>query len=391
MTSLYCVNTCDNPQSRTITLLNTLNTLSIPFAYIVGVKKFTQSFLFKFFFGQLRVNYYQCKLINSFTTFVSILPAILFNALILNKKVSILFCFECWEFYPVAKFLLPIKNITVIVDLGYPVLDISAVNLPPWYKAKVSKLELLLEQANTKVLVESDQQNQHLKCFFKKAKVYTFFVTESAGLNSESKFPSSSQESLPDFIGFKNKYILFRGTLNLESGIIDIMQSFITHFQCNPASCWHLLVHGRGEFQDDVALLANSTERISFISQHLTVSQLKLMMTHSEAIIGQFNLSSNRPYLTVPHKFVEALKLQKLYLTPFRPPLEYYLSKLLSKKLLDCIKDSADPFTDWLILLTQHSNFISPYDIQHASAATLNFMEATNKRSLMSALGYYAN
>jgi hypothetical protein len=391
MILLYCVNTCETPQSRTITLFNILNTLNIPFTYIARSRKVTQSFLFKYLFSKIIADYYRCKLINGFATFISILPAILFNAVILNKKISILFCFECWEFFPVAKFLMPIKNITVIVDLGYPVLDMSTVNLPPWYKAKVSKLELLLDQANTNILVESDQQNHHLKCFFKKAKVYTCFVTESVGLKSDSIIPSSSKESLPDFISFKGKYILFRGTLNLESGIMDIMQSFISHFQCDPTSCWHLLIHGRGEFQDDVALLASSTERISYISHRLTVPQLKLMMTHSAAIIGQFNLSSNRPYLTVPHKFIEALKLQKLYLTPFRPPLEYYLSKLLSSKQLECLKASADPFTDWLIWLTQYNNFISSYDIQHASAASLDFMEATNKHSLQSALSYSAN
>jgi hypothetical protein len=169
------------------------------------------------------------------------------------------------------------------------------------------------------------------------------------------------------------------------------MHSFLTYCQSNPAFCWNLLVHGRGEFQDDVALLASSTDRISFTSQHLTAPQLRLMMSHSEAIIGQFNLSSSRPYLTVPHKFVESLKLNKLYLTPFRPPLEFYLSKLLRRKLLDILKASTDPFTDWLILLTKYPNFISSYDIQYASKATLNAMDATNKSSLLCALGCSAN
>jgi len=383
MKLVYCINAYPRPQSRTQTILQWLNQNNIKYVYVTPGFKPSLNIVFRKIFSSICSNYYHSRLIDGLFLALSIYPSLIWQSFFRRKECTVLVCFESWEIYPFLIIYRLFRIARVVVDLGYPAADISAASLPKNYIQRVTILEQNLNQSGVNLLVESEQQCERVKASLSKPIIYAHFVLESTGLIDPASKP---RVGLPSFLGPCSNYILFRGTLNQESGILESARSFGTYLKRNPGFPLDLVIHGSGELKLELQKLIASLERVYYFPDYLEAAELCQLMRGASATIGQFNVYSPRLLLTIPHKFVESLKLYKLYMTPLFPPTEFYLKSLLKVDSFNRIMNSRDPFSEWLSMIHDDKSICQSPSIQRASLETLEHMKHINQKSMMSAI-----
>ena len=383
MILVYCLNAYPRTQSRTLTIFNWLKENQVKIIHALPGFKPSLNRTLRHFIPSICTDYYRARLLDGLFLALSIYPSIFWQSIFKRRNCIVFVCFESWDLYPFLWIYRLMGIAKVVVDLGYPAEDISAASLPSGYIQKVSALENFLNHSGINILLESEQQSLRVKTLLPKSSVFPHFVLESSGLDYVA---DSTQACYPAFLDPYSKYILFRGTLNQESGILQVVHTFSAYLAKFPDFPLNLIVHGSGQFKSELQKLVSSLHRVYYFSEFIEAPVLHNLMSSATAIVGQFNVSSPRPLLTIPHKFVEALSLGKLYMTPFFPPMEFYLYKLLQPDYLNCIKLSSDPFLDWLSILHNDPSICDTPLIQSASIATLDRMKAINQKSLSSLL-----
>lgn len=275
----------------------------------------------------------------------------------------------------------------IIFDLGYPFQDNSS------YENKLIKniynlIEIIfLNNKNTNLLLESDSQIIRLRKKFIHSNLFSHYMTESKGFdkNLDILIDSISEEiAILENLRDVN-FILFRGRLNYESGILEIIKSFHEYSVNKKKNKIKLVIQGRGMLEKKVIekLKILATKDIIFINKFISNKNMEKIMKSSIAILGQFNNYQNRLNYTIPNKYYEALKLNKLYITPSWDPLKHpYLEKT---KLIFPLIDQNYNFKLWLIdnleFLLKDKSLIDK-DIKKISKECLNWHRLNNKETL---------
>ncbi len=302
-----------------------------------------------------------------------------------NEITGILILFKSHLFYPfifiVSKFIK--KNI--IIDYGYPFEDNSS------YKNKLIKniykyIELsFLNSKNINLLLESKSQIIRLEKQFKLSNLYCHYMTKSKGFYTNSDYLNES-----DFDNFQeitniiaSNYILFRGRLNYESGILSIIDLF--HEFAIKKNKLKLVIQGKGILERKVTkkLKIISNSNIIFINKFISNKNMEILMKNSIGILGQFHNYKNRLNYTIPNKYYESLKLHKFYITPNWEPLKKpYLEKT---NLLFPTIDENYNLNKWLIdnsdFLINNKKMISK-EIKNISNECITWHKLINKESL---------
>ena len=216
---------------------------------------------------------------------------------------------------------------TIIIDFGYPFEDNSTYK-NQFVKTIYKYIELnFLNAKNINLLLESKMQIIRLKKQFKFSNLYCHYMTKSKGLKTNSNYLHESNyvdytisESLLD-----SKYILFRGRLNYESGILEIIDLFQEFTLIN--NQLKLVIHGEGILEKKVTkkLQLSSSKNIIFINKFLSNKNIVQLMKNAIAILGQFHNYKNRLNYTIPNKYYESLNLNKFYITPNWDPLKNHI------------------------------------------------------------------
>ena len=382
MKLVYCINAYPRPQSRTQTILRWLNQNHVKYIYVTPTFRPNLTILFRRFFSQACIDYYHLRIVKGLFLVLSIYPSLIWQSFFRRNECTVLVCFESWEIYPFLAIFRLFRIARVVVDLGYPAVDISAVSLPKNYIRRVTALEQNLNQQSLNLLVESEQQCERIRSRFSKPFIFANFVLESVGLSITNLRPIDGPANC---ISPCSNYILFRGTLNKESGILESVRTFGTYLNRHPNFPFDLVIHGSGVHKLELQKLILSLERVYYLPEYLEASELCQLMIGASAIIGQFNVSSPRLLLTIPHKFVESLRLCKLYMTPSLPPTEFYLKSLMKADNLNQIINSKDPFLEWLSIIHDDKFLCQSPSIQRASLETLERMKCINQKSMLSA------
>jgi hypothetical protein len=383
LTNVICINTRLEAESRRLTLFEYLKTRDIHYQYRTSILNTRSSKLGQRLARRHYIIPHALSLFDSsYILFGLISYLISYNLFSVNRKIiTIIVCFNSWYLYPSAFILSYFPKVQLVVDLGYPIDDISTIGLPYNFKRIVRFLENFIYSRPINILVESKEQQARLQSVYSSPKFYTFHVLNSSGLslNSQTVLPGINKLQNPHL-----RYILFRGTLNPESGITNIITDFIDFKQHNPSCDIKLYIKGNGEFASQVLDKACEYDDIIFIDSYLDNDSLTTLMAESAAMIGQFGTSDRRLNYTLPHKFIEAIKLRKLYLSPLSLPIEEYYRLLLSSNELELLRHSHRPLSFWLSLL-QDSNRIPTFEqIIHASKVIEDELTSVNHASLTS-------
>ena len=177
---------------------------------------------------------------------------------------------------------------------------------------------------------------------------------------------------------------MFRGRLNKESGILNIIEQFDNFTKSsNKKESLKLVIQGWGDLSNEVNYLLDNLNNKSIILIPYFISNTFLinLVKRSSAIVGQFNNHQNRLNFTIPNKFYEALFYNKLYLTPIMEPLKNPYLNLLSNHI-PLIKNP-NYFSEWLL---KNSDLIykinSGYDdfIKSISKSTLSKYYSHNQK-----------
>lgn len=380
---VYCFDTSPTTQSRTLTILDWLQKNGVRHEYVTPTFTPSKSFLAKKLAKKLKLEIAQCGLVDGIAFLLAALPRLARERISQKGRIMCIICFESWHLYPYLWVFKRILGYQIIVDYGYPAVDRSSVSIPQGYKEKMMGIEESLNHKGLCLLVETPAQVERVIDMYSKPSVLTHYVLKSTGLTEEKR--SSTRMPIQDF-SKGPRYILFRGTLNDESGILDIIGDFLFHTSGNSASELNLLIHGRGFYEEEIRNIVKRRQKIRFCSDYLPSHEIQRMMLEAYAIIGQFNMSSQRTRVTIPHKFIESLTLNKLFMTPCHIPLEYYLTRLLPLNELKKIKESICPLRTWLELVDSETEILSAERIRIAAITTLESMKEVNTRSLRLAL-----
>jgi hypothetical protein len=383
MKFVYVLDASPWAQPRTQTILRWLDDHQIDHAYLKPRRKITSNRLFKKMLPKVAEDYFRGSILDGFAFALSALPSITRKALIERKKVVVVVAFHSWGLFPFVPLFRLFPSATVVVDYGYPADDISTVSLPDDFKDNITSLERLLDRRGLYLLLESDQQRERVRTLQHRPNLLTCFVLESTGLSAQPPRENfRAGHHFPESADPKSPYLLFRGALNEESGILDVIRRFSTFVEGTPAFPFQLIVHGGGRYQKEVEQLSQGAKSIHHFNAYLDREDLTGLMQGAAGMIGQFNVSSPRLRLTVPHKFIESLVLQRLYMTPSHPPVRDYLQSLLEPDLLRRIERATDPFMEWLSILNEDPSLCTSAKLHEVSSEVLSQMKRVNDRSL---------
>jgi hypothetical protein len=381
LSDVICINTRRESESRRLTLFDFLSVRDISYRYVEPRLNTRDTSLGKRLAGRHYLIPHLLSILDSCTILLHILPHLaLFNLYSSNKRrITVIVCFNSWYIYPIAFLLSFIPKVQVVVDLGYPIDDISTTGLPHNFKLIIGFLERLLYVRPFRILVESEQQKSRLCSKYHIPKFYVFYVLSSFGLSANCQSKASLSEGIHPSI---SDYILFRGTLNRESGICRVVEDFIAFKKVNPASTIKLYINGRGEYASYLLEKAGKSDDIVFDSSYLDNDSLTNLMVQSTAMIGQFGTCDKRLDYTIPHKFIEAVKLRKLYLSPLSLPIEDYYRLLLEPSEIELLRKSDSPLLYWLTLLCDVNRIPSGSQLINASKLVETDLTLVNHSSL---------
>lgn len=273
-------------------------------------------------------------------------------------KFKVIVLYNSHPLIPFFLFLHQLGFIRLAIDLGYPFSDNTSYSKGAIFSLN-NCIELLLTFSAVTIYLETDQQCSRLLSKFPKATLLPHFCYQSNGLIPKSSIiPNSSDFSICSRFG---NYVLFRGKLNPESGILSLISDFISYKKSNPDSLLNLVVCGSGLYSHDVSICASQKTYIYFQDQYLDSAQITNLVKSSLAMFGQYEKSFARLQYTLPHKFFEALVYQKLYISPCYDPLFDYYSRIFGLKCFVSLKNREFNLSDWLLCV---ENNMTRYDLQ---------------------------
>lgn len=323
-------------------------------------------------------NYIALSLVDAFFLLLATIPLLLFYSLRYGQRILVIVCFGSPSFFPFSSLLAKLPFCRVAVDLGYPAADLSGVSDTPAHRRYVSWLEKFLDVKTLILLAESRQQKDRILSQLKNPKVLVHYNMYSLGKHSRNLI----KESLPAHRSSYGKYIVFRGTLNPESGIKSIISSYLRFLSKDPPSPPALLIYGRGGLEAFVNNAARASNNIYFSSEFLGSANLVSIISNATACVGQFGIDSPRINYTIPHKYIESLALSKLYMCPYTAPMIPYLEQILGKDDLARLAESASPFEFWLNYITFRPSLICPDRLERVSREVVRLMMEENDRTL---------
>lgn len=302
-----------------------------------------------------------------------------------NKISGIIVLFKSHLIYPFIFIFSKLIKKVIIVDFGYPFEDNSSYkNI--FIKIIYKYIELnFLNSKNINLLLESKSQIIRLKKQFQSSNLYCHYMTESKGL--KTNLNNLIESTLEDYLLLEklidSNYILFRGRLNYESGILSIIDLFEEYTVINNKI--KLIIHGKGILEKEVSkkLKFLSNANIIFINKFISNSNMEKLMINSIGILGQFNNYKNRLNYTIPNKYYESLKLNKLYITPNWDPLKKpYIEK--TNSIFPTIHENYN-LKQWLIenseFLINDKNIINK-EIKKISNECISWHHSINQSTL---------
>lgn len=302
-----------------------------------------------------------------------------------NKIKGIIVLFKSHLLYPFIFIIGKLTKKVIIIDFGYPFEDNSSFkNI--FIKNIYKYIELIfLNSKNMNLLLESKKQKIRLKKKFNLPNLYCHYMTESKGFYTNTE--KSDEIRLEEYKGleniFANDYLLFRGRLNYESGILDIIELFQEFSEIN--NKLKLVIQGEGILEKKVInkLRLTSNRNIIFINKFISNKNMEKLMKNSIGILGQFYNYKNRLSYTIPNKYYESLKLKKFYITPDWDPLKKpYLEK--TNLILPSINTNYN-LKQWLTdnydFLIENQNIINK-QINNISNECISWHKSFNQSSL---------
>lgn len=318
--------------------------------------------------------------------FLKVLFTLIRLVIINNRKINgIIVLFKSHLIYPFIFIFSKIIKKVIIVDFGYPFEDNSS------YKKIIIKSiynhieRNFLNARNINLLLESKSQIIRLKKQFNSSNLFCHYMTESNLFknNSENLFESDSEDNDALENISQTNYILFRGRLNYESGILNIIDLF-KEFTANNNKV-KLVIQGQGILEKEVTkkLQSISNENIIFINKFISNKNMERLMKNSLGILGQFHNYKNRLNYTIPNKYFESLRLSKIYITPNWDPLKKpYLEK--TNLILPSIKGDYN-LKQWLVdntnYLIENKKFIDD-EIRSISSQCISWHKSINEATL---------
>ena len=276
----------------------------------------------------------------------------------------------------------------IISDLGYSVFDIPFINFQRRFIYLISDLFTLF--LSDFIFLESEAQ----KIRFKKAKLTKIFknklqvlyVVDPDYINCLQYIGKLNYAKLnfSENLDNEERYLLFRGNLNFESGIDKITKCFLKNIKFYKSKNLNFKIVGKGKYLSELKII-NAENHLSFDIQDSFMSYDKLakVIKSSSLMIGQFNQEVTRCKYTLPHKFFEAMLSEVPYITPNYPAFEYFIDNNLIDKVdlekyseeigLKDIKIILRNFTEYfinnnyfkysIVIFFPKKNFLSSLDI----------------------------
>jgi len=378
---IYCINTRDQIESRHLSLLKTLDDLEVDHTCLTPRSSISKSAIGKRLARRHYLWPHILALLDSSSLFLSLLFQLLLKYISLSsqKNYPVLICFNSWYFYPYAYLLSYLPKLRLVVDLGYPFDDVSTIGLPFKFQRIIQILERPLLSRPLSILLESPEQVSRLSKIYPKPCFFVHYVLSSSGLSADNRLIYSKE---PFADSNQCKYLLFRGTLNPESGIKEIVSDYIHFKKKFPSSSLKLFVFGRGEYSSYVSESTEFTTGLVYNDTFLDRDALTRLILSSQAMIGQFGTREDRLKYTIPHKYIESIRLRKLYVSPFSPPIQNYYLNLLDENELHQLKLSDRPFLFWLSLLNDKNRLPSNETITTTSRLIENQLRLDNQLSI---------
>jgi hypothetical protein len=378
---IYCINTRDQTESRHLSIFRTLDDLEVNHTCLIPTSSISKSAIGKRLARRHYLWPHILALLDSSSILFSLLSQLLLKYISRSshKKYPVLICFNSWYFYPYAYLLSYLPNLRLVVDLGYPFDDVSTTGLPFKFKRIIQILERPLLSRPLSILLESPEQVSRLSNIYPKPCFFVHYVLSSSGLSADNLLPYPNE---PFADSNQCQFILFRGTLNPESGIKEIVSDFIHFKKQFPSSSLKLFVFGRGEYSSYVSESIELTKSIVYNDKFLDRDALTRLILSSQAMIGQFGTQEARLRYTIPHKYIESIRLRKLYVSPFSPPIQNYYRNLLDENELHQLQISDRPFLFWLSLLNDMNRLPSNETITTTSTLIENQLRLDNQLSL---------
>jgi hypothetical protein len=194
---------------------------------------------------------------------------------------------------------LPIRVLTlkkIILDAGWPLSDSTSSSISTFAryfrKCKNVIIDFIAFHACSTLILESESQSKRVSVRFlinrRKIKVIYSGVAEARFQDIKSEKPTE----LPMTIS--GNYLLFRGKINSEAGIYEIIKFFLREKDFN-------LVIASPDFQ----VKNLDSENIHLLSRYLSDQEIKWLYTNAYFSLGQFG-RTKRQQRSIPHKYFEA-------------------------------------------------------------------------------------
>jgi len=306
------------------------------------------------------------------------------------KIDSFYFMFNSYLIYPLAILINKLNFSKVIIDIGYSISEHTSFKKNTIKKIYQFIENKIMNQKGIYIFLESREQLKKFKNKFKFPIFHIFYMVRSYGIIDKQNIKQSllSKEDQTFFKNINNNYILFRGRLNKESGILHIINHFDTYSKnsnIKRKENLNLIIQGWGNQSNQVQQLIEKINNpsIIFIPYFISNKLLIKLLKNSSGVVGQFCNYQNRLDYTIPNKFFEALYFNKLYITPYWTPLRNPYLDLLSSHIP--IIQEPEYFSDWLI---KNSELIFNYkiylknNIENISKITLYKYYSQNKKSI---------
>lgn len=194
---------------------------------------------------------------------------------------------------------LPIRVLTskkIILDAGWPLSDSTSSNTSTLWrifqKTKNAIIDFTAFHACSALILESESQLKRasLRFLLSRRKITVIY----SGVN-EARFrdiKSEKPHEIPKTI--TGNYLLFRGKINSESGISDIMKFFTKNKNLN------LVIAS-----PDLQIKSLTSENIYLVNRYLSDQEIKWLYANAIFSLGQFGTTKRQQY-SIPHKFFEA-------------------------------------------------------------------------------------
>ena len=194
---------------------------------------------------------------------------------------------------------LPVRALTtkrIILDAGWPLSDSTSSDISTFsryfQKLKNAIIDFIAFHACSTLILESESQSKRTSVRFlvnrRKMKVIYSGV-------AEARFQDIKSEKPPELpMTISGNYLLFRGKMNSEAGINDIIMFFSRVKDIN------LVIAS-----PDLQVRNLNSENIYLLNRYLPDQEIKWLYNNAYFSLGQFGRTKRQQH-SIPHKFFEA-------------------------------------------------------------------------------------